>query len=81
MAQFFTNYMNLNEREVRLKLCENEDKSWWELKSESMYESFLKSHVLVKREQELYESWWELKSESLYESFLKSHVLVKRELE
>ena len=31
----------------------------WELTSESLYESFLNSHVLVKREQELHESWWE----------------------
>ena len=59
----------------------NENKSWWELTSESLYESFLNSHVLVKREQELYESWSVLTNESLYESFLDSHVLVKREQE
>ena len=29
----------------------------WELTSESLHESFINSHVLVKREQELYESW------------------------
>ena len=49
-----------------------------ELRSESLYENFLNSHDLVKRERELHESWWELTSESLYESFLNSHVLVKR---
>ena len=53
----------------------------WELASESLYESFLNSHVLVKREQELYESSSELTSEILCESFLISHVLVKREQE
>jgi hypothetical protein len=41
-----------------LTLSENE--SWWELASESLYESFLNSHVPVKREQELHESWWKL---------------------
>ena len=43
----------------------NENKSWWELTSESLYESFLNSitsHILVKREQELHESWWEFSS-------------------
>ena len=59
------------------KSCMRVDESW----RESLYESFLNSHVLVKREQELYESWLELTSESLYESFLNSHVLVKREQE
>ena len=49
------------------------------LLSESLYESFPNSHVLVKREQELHESWWEWTSESLYESFLNFHVLIKRE--
>ena len=49
----------------------NEDESWWELRSESLYESFLNYHVLVKR-------GWELRNESLYESFLNYHVLVKR---
>ena len=50
--------------------------SWWELTSESLYESFINSHVLVKREQELHESWWELTGESFYESsFSNSHVL------
>jgi hypothetical protein len=29
----------------------------WELRSESLHESFLNSHVPVKREQELHESW------------------------
>ena len=29
----------------------------WELTSESLHESFINSHVLVKREQELHESW------------------------
>ena len=29
----------------------------WELTSERLHESFINSHVLVKREQELYESW------------------------
>ena len=29
----------------------------WELRSESLHESFINSHVLIKREQELYESW------------------------
>jgi hypothetical protein len=29
----------------------------WELRSESLYESFLNSHAPVKREQELHESW------------------------
>ena len=59
----------------------NENKSWWEFTSESLYESYLNSRVLVKREQELRESWWELTSESLYESYLNSRVLVKREQE
>ena len=31
----------------------NEDESWWELRSESLYESFLNCHVLVKRGWEL----------------------------
>jgi hypothetical protein len=53
----------------------------WELRSESFHKSFLNSHVLVKREQELRESWWELRSESFHESFLNSHVPVKREQE
>ena len=52
--------------------------SWWELTSDSLYESFLNSYVMVKQEQELHESWWELTSESLYESFLNSLVSVKR---
>jgi hypothetical protein len=30
--------------------------SWWELTSESLHESFLNSHALVKREQELHET-------------------------
>ena len=60
------------------RVCMRVDESW---PSESLYESFLNSYVLVKREQELHESWWELTSESLYESFLNSHVLVKREQE
>ena len=29
----------------------------WELTSDSLHESFINSHVLVKREQELHESW------------------------
>jgi hypothetical protein len=29
----------------------------WELRSESLHQSFLNSHALVKREQELHESW------------------------
>jgi hypothetical protein len=45
----------------------------WELRGESLHESFLNSHTPVKREQELHESWRELRSESLYESFLNSH--------
>ena len=45
--------------------------------SDSLYNSFLKSRVLVKQEQELMRT----DSESLYESFLNSHVLVKREQE
>ena len=49
----------------------NEDECWWELRSESLYESFFNCHVLVKR-------GWELRSESLHESFLNYHVLVKR---
>ena len=49
------------------------------LLSESLYESFLNSHVLVKREEELHKSWWKLTSESLCVSFFNSHVLVKRE--
>jgi hypothetical protein len=40
-----------------------------ELRSESLYESFLNSHALVKREQEL------------HESFLNSRVPVKQEQE
>ena len=52
----------------------NEDESWWELRSESLYESFLNYHVLVKRGLELMK--W--RSESLHESFLNYHVLVKR---
>ena len=53
----------------------------WELTGESLHESFLNSHVLVKGEQELHKSWWELTSESLYESFLDFLILVKREQE
>jgi hypothetical protein len=55
--------------------------SWWELRSESLHESFLNSRAPVKRKQELHESWWELRSENLHESFLNSHVPVKREQE
>ena len=52
-------------------------------KREFVYESFLNSHVLLKREQELHEGYdaWELTNESLYESFLDSHALFKREQE
>ena len=50
----------------------------WELTSESLHGSFINSHVLIKREQELHESW---QSESLHESSINSHVLVKREQE
>jgi hypothetical protein len=57
------------------------DESWWELRSESLHESFLNTHAPVKREQELHESWWELRSESLHESFLNSRAPVKREQE
>jgi hypothetical protein len=32
----------------------------WELRSESLHESFLNSPAPVKRDQELHESWWEL---------------------
>jgi hypothetical protein len=53
----------------------------WELRRESLHESFLNSHAPVKREQELHESWWELRNESLHESFLYSHAPVKREQE
>ena len=35
----------------------NETRVAWELTSESLHESFINSHVLVKREQELHESW------------------------
>jgi hypothetical protein len=35
----------------------NENKSWWELRSESWHQSFLNSHALIKQEQELHESW------------------------
>ena len=56
----------------------NENKVALELRSESLYESFLNSHALVKREQLLHETWWELRSERLITSFLKSHVQVKR---
>ena len=49
----------------------NEDESWWELRSESLYENFLNYHVLVKR-------GWELRSESLHENFLNYYALVKR---
>jgi hypothetical protein len=41
----------------------------------------MRSHALVKWEQELHESWWELRSESLQESFLNSHAPVKRKQE
>ena len=51
------------------------------MRRESLYENFLNSHVLIKREQELDESWRELRSECLHKRFLNSHVLVKRELE
>ena len=40
--------------------------------NKSLYESFLNSHVLVKREQELHEILSELICESLYDSFLMS---------
>ena len=40
--------------------------------NKSLYESFLNSHVLVKREQELHGILSELICESLYESFLMS---------
>jgi hypothetical protein len=53
----------------------------WELRSESLHQSFLNSHVPFKREQELHESWWELRSESFHESFLNSHVPIKLEQE
>ena len=49
----------------------NVDESWWELRSESLHESFLNYHILVKR-------GWELTNESLHESFLNYHILVKR---
>ena len=45
--------------------CQVLVKRGWQLGSESLQKSFLNSHVLVKREQELHESWWKLISESL----------------
>ena len=53
------------------------DVTWLEDEGESSYESFLNSHVLVRREQELHESWSELTSESLYEKLLNPYVQVK----
>ena len=50
----------------------------WELTSESLHESFINSHVLVKREQELHDSW---QTRVLHESFIISNFLVKREEE
>ena len=44
-------------------------------------ESFLNSHVLVKREQELHESCMRVDKQEFDESLLNSHVLVKREQE
>ena len=41
----------------------------------------IRSHVLVKREQELNEIWWELTSNGLCESFFNCHFLVKQEQE
>ena len=42
----------------KLKPWSNEDESRWELRSESLHESFLNSHAPVKREKELHA--WEL---------------------
>jgi hypothetical protein len=61
------------------KSCMRVDESWWELRSESLDESFLNSHASVQREEELHKSWWELRSESLHESFFNSRAPVKRE--
>ena len=44
------------------------------------FESFLNSHALVKREQELQELL-RVEKREFYESFLNSHVLAKREQE
>ena len=46
---------------LTLMCWSNENKSWYIMTSENLYESFLNSHILVKREQVLHESWWELK--------------------
>jgi hypothetical protein len=46
---------------VKLKSRSNGNESWWELRSESLHESFLNSHGLVKtRTRVAWESWWEL---------------------
>ena len=37
--------------------CQTRTRVAWELTSESLHESFINSHVLVKRKQELHESW------------------------
>jgi predicted transcriptional regulator len=46
----------------------------WELRSESLHESFLNFHCLIKREQELHDS--RSRSESLHESFLNIHCML-----
>jgi hypothetical protein len=52
--------------------------SWWELRSESLHESFLNSHAPVKREQELHESWWEFRRKNLHP--VNSHATELRKL-
>jgi hypothetical protein len=50
----------------------------WELRNESLHESFLKHSLL---DQTRTRVAWELRSESLHESFLNFHCLIKREQE
>ena len=52
----------------------NEDESWWELRSESLYESFLNYHVLVKRGWEL--AFKHKRQLQLLSTLIKSHQLL-----
>ena len=51
LREYFTGICNLLRRDkAKMRVA-------WELTSESLHESFINFHVLVKREQELHESW------------------------
>ena len=76
--------MRVDKREFTWEFCQlslldqTRTRVAWKLTSESLHESFVNNHCLIKREQELHENWT---SESLHDSFVSYHCLIKREQE